>query len=1051
MTRIRFSRFLLPAIAVVVLSCSTDGPTSPRDSVSLLPAHNQSLTAPAVRISEIHYDNTGTDAGEAIEISGPAGTDVTGWTLVLYNGSTGASYTPLQTFSGTIPATCGARGVLVKTYPVNGIQNGSPDAVALVDAAGQVVEFLSYEGVFVAAGGAANGMTSTDIGVSENGTEPLGLSLQRVGDGTWNTPAASSFGSCNDAAEPPPPAIVASVTISPAAPTLVVSGTTTLVATAYDPSNAPIAGVSFTWSSSAPDIATVSGSGVVTALAAGSSDISAAAPNGVSATASVTVEDAPPTELPDVVVSELHYDNDGADINEGFEIEGPAGTNVNGWSVVLYNQTGGASYATVALTGTIASQCDGRGTLSFPFAGIQNGASDGWALVAPDNRVIEFRSYEGTLTATNGPAAGLTSTDIGVSESASASTTRSLQRARNGVWYGPYPASMGSCNPAEPPPPVLNIAFSGRNSSDPALPIGFQDQLFATLRDGTVTLTTTFTWSSDTPAIASIDANGVVTALAEGSAILRATAADGTTATWTLPIRTGSFSASASYVGNTEFGDPTDADASDDFIIRRPQYTTSYSRARNIPNWVAYNLEQTHFGPEDRCDCFTYDPQLPSDFPRYTTADYTGAAAINGYSIDRGHLARSFDRTAGSLDNAATFLFSNIIPQASDNNQGPWASLENDLGAFAQSGDREVYIIAGASGSKGTVKNEGRITIPEWTWKVAVVVPRDRRLADITRYSDLEVIAVVMPNENGIRNTPWTSFKVTVDSVESLSGYDVLALLPDQIEVAVESGTHPPVAAVNGPWIGNEGSSISLSAAASTDADGDMLSYAWNFGDGTFATGVSATKTWTQNGIYAVRMVVTDVRGLVDSVVTTATIANVAPSVSALPNATLLPGEIYAASGTFADPGADSWLATVDFGEGAGQVSLPLSGFGFSFSNTYAAAGVFTVTVRVSDGEAIAASSATVTVLSDAQSIARAIALVEGLPLNAGNINSLRVKLKNALKQIERENFTPGVNMLEALLNEVDAFEQSGRLTNAQAAPLRDLVTRLITSLLGRV
>jgi len=203
---------------------------------------------------------------------------------------------------------------------------------------------------------------------------------------------------------------------------------------------------------------------------------------------------------------------------------------------------------------------------------------------------------------------------------------------------------MGSCNPAEPPPPVLNIAFSGRNSSDPALPIGFQDQLFATLRDGTVPLTTTFTWSSDTPTIASIDANGVVTALAEGSAVLRATAADGTTATWTLPTRTGSFSASASYVGNTEFGDPTDADAGDDFTIRRPQYTTSYSRARNIPNWVAYNLEQTHFGAEDRCDCFTYDPQLPPDFPRYTTADYTGAAAINGYSIDRGHLVEREER-----------------------------------------------------------------------------------------------------------------------------------------------------------------------------------------------------------------------------------------------------------------------------------------------------------------------------------------------------------------------------------------------------------------------
>ena len=48
----------------------------------------------AVRISEIHYDNASTDTGEAIEVSAPAGTDLTGWQIVLYNGTGGASSTP---------------------------------------------------------------------------------------------------------------------------------------------------------------------------------------------------------------------------------------------------------------------------------------------------------------------------------------------------------------------------------------------------------------------------------------------------------------------------------------------------------------------------------------------------------------------------------------------------------------------------------------------------------------------------------------------------------------------------------------------------------------------------------------------------------------------------------------------------------------------------------------------------------------------------------------------------------------------------------------------
>src|SRR5688572_24029705 len=160
--------------------------------VSYGQAGSASAAPPDVRISEFHYDNTGTDTGEAIEVSGPAGQDVTGWTVVLYNGNGGASF-GTQTLSGTIPATCGSRGVLVLTYPSNGIQNGDPDGIALVDASNAVVEFLSYEGTFAATNGPALGLTSTDIGVREAGTEAVGLSLPRDAAGLWSGPAASTF------------------------------------------------------------------------------------------------------------------------------------------------------------------------------------------------------------------------------------------------------------------------------------------------------------------------------------------------------------------------------------------------------------------------------------------------------------------------------------------------------------------------------------------------------------------------------------------------------------------------------------------------------------------------------------------------------------------------------------------------------------------------------------------------------------------------------------------------------------------------------------------
>jgi predicted extracellular nuclease len=154
-----------------------------------------------VFINEIHYDNASTDAGEAIEIAGPAGTDLTTWSIVLYNGATGAAY-DTDVLTGTIDDEGAGYGAFSLGYPVNGIQNGAPDAIALVEGT-TVRQFLSYEGVFVGVGGPANGLTSTDIGVGQDGTGATGLSLQLTGTGTtygdftWAAEAASSFGTIN--------------------------------------------------------------------------------------------------------------------------------------------------------------------------------------------------------------------------------------------------------------------------------------------------------------------------------------------------------------------------------------------------------------------------------------------------------------------------------------------------------------------------------------------------------------------------------------------------------------------------------------------------------------------------------------------------------------------------------------------------------------------------------------------------------------------------------------------------------------------------------------
>jgi len=157
-----------------------------------------------VFINEIHYDDVETDNNEGFEIAGQAGVDLgSGYTVVLYNGNGGSSYNTIA-LSGVIPDEQFGFGTLSFSLPTNGIQNGSPDGLALVAADGTtVLQFLSYEGVFVAVGGAADGMSSTDIGVAESNSTPEGESLQLVGMGTeygdftWTGPVSASLGSIN--------------------------------------------------------------------------------------------------------------------------------------------------------------------------------------------------------------------------------------------------------------------------------------------------------------------------------------------------------------------------------------------------------------------------------------------------------------------------------------------------------------------------------------------------------------------------------------------------------------------------------------------------------------------------------------------------------------------------------------------------------------------------------------------------------------------------------------------------------------------------------------
>lgn len=200
----------------------------------------------------------------------------------------------------------------------------------------------------------------------------------------------------------------------------------------------------------------------------------------------------------------------------------------------------------------------------------------------------------------------------------------------------------------------------------------------------------------------------------------------------------------------------------------------------------AWHLDNTWLGSTTRCDCFATDVLLPTGVYRVSSSSYTGSG------FDRGHNCPSGDRTFSSTDNRETFLMTNMMPQAPNNNQQTWEKLESYCRTLVSQGN-ECYIICGSYGVGGTGSNgtkttldAGRVTVPKQIWKVVLVLPAGTN--DVSRVNtSTRVIAVNTPNINTIVTSTWGGYRTSVDAIEAATGYDILSILPDDIESTLES------------------------------------------------------------------------------------------------------------------------------------------------------------------------------------------------------------------------------------------------------------------------
>ncbi|MBT8108476.1 MAG: PKD domain-containing protein [Gammaproteobacteria bacterium] len=168
-----------------------------------------------------------------------------------------------------------------------------------------------------------------------------------------------------------------------------------------------------------------------------------------------------------------------------------------------------------------------------------------------------------------------------------------------------------------------------------------------------------------------------------------------------------------------------------------------------------------------------------------------------------------------------------------------------------------------------------------------------------------------------------------------------------------------PTADPNGPYNAVVGASISFDGSGSTDADGSIVSYAWDFGDGNTGSGVSPTHAYQASGTFTVELTVTDDGGATNAATTTATItsAPVPPSADAGGPYSGVVGTAISFDGT-ASSDADGTIAAYawDFGDG-GVADGPTPTYSYSVDGT------FTVTLTVTDNDGLTGiDSATATI-----------------------------------------------------------------------------------------
>ena len=312
--------------------------------------------------------------------------------------------------------------------------------------------------------------------------------------------------------------------------------------------------------------------------------------------------------------------------------------------------------------------------------------------------------------------------------------------------------------------------------------------------------------------------------------------------------------------------------------------------------------------------------------------------------------------------------------------QAPFATITFDWRAPTTPGTYTFYAAELAADLMNGAAGDDTFTT---TFTVTVTTVNQPPVAVITSLNTVEAGQVLTLNGRG-SNDPdgtivayaWdfgdgtTGTGVQVDHVYATPGtYTVTLTVTDDkgatgtdtkvITVTAPAAPKPPVANAGGPYSGIVGQAVQMDGTGSTDPDGTIVSYAWDFGDGTTGTGATPTHAYSAAGVYTVTLTVTDNDGLTASATTTATIVVPAPPVADAggPYSADVGIAILFDGSASMDPDGTIVSYTWDFGDGT-------TGSGQQALHAYGVPGTYTVVLTVVDNDGLSdTATATATII----------------------------------------------------------------------------------------